>query len=193
MGTNYTVTVPLGSRFAFIKTKTLVNGQCPTSEWTGNIHSQVGIDYIPPGPIADVRGYNDAYSIYKGTASWTGIVTTGGKVSRGFILFKEVNPDGSTEYIYNLREKGDSGTDVLSVYFNYIVMDEYEINNIDDWNIHLTINRSDLGYSISEGVVNLYRRPVGYSENVMVYGFTGTPIVQFVPIYSDEYCPGYDN
>lgn len=37
VGTSYTVTVPLGSIFAFVKTKTLVDGQCPSSEWTGGV------------------------------------------------------------------------------------------------------------------------------------------------------------
>lgn len=196
VGTSYTVTVPLGSVFAFVKTKTLVDGQCPSSEWTGGISQYSGQYeklYIPYGPFADGRGYNDAYSMYSGGKSSTGIVTGGGKISRGFILVKEVNPDGSTEYIIHLDDTGDSGTEIMSLQFNYQVMEEYEINNIDDWNIQLTVNRQNLGYSISEGVVNLYGKSVGYSKNIMVSGFTGTPIVQFVPIYSDEYYPGYDD
>jgi hypothetical protein len=81
-----------------------------------------------------------------------------------------------------LDKDGSSGAFLIGLNFPSDTVKRCKLQNIiDDWNINATLERYDIGYDVSDGIVELYRKDVGYSKDITVTGFSGDVVVEYFP------------
>ena len=198
LGTDITVVVPLHARYLPITTKTLIDGECPTAEFKGgktDSHStQDRSKWTRPlGNQADGVRWDIIYTqdpdYINHVVYPSGMSQGSGSSSTGFVIFAPTRSDGTAHYNLAFREEGSWGQEFYGLNFPSDTVNSCKLQNlIDQWNIHVYVERRDVGYDVSQGVVELRGKDVGYSKDITVTGFSGSPIVEFLPF--DDY--GYD-
>ena len=186
-----TMAVPLHAKLFVIRTKTLIDGEAPTQEFKGDYadshdSQDRSVWTRPQGSRADGYGWDEIFTqdsrYTAGQTAYSGIATGGGRASRCFQLSPSTQSDGTALYVINLDKDGSSGAFLIGLNFPSDTVKRCKLQNIiDDWNINATLERYDIGYDVSDGIVELYRKDVGYSKDITVTGFSGDVVVEYFP------------